>query len=347
MPRVVVHAAPRCKPAPDAGLMKDKTPVALLTGFLGSGKTTLLSRVLAQGGFADTAVIINEFGEISIDHLVVADLTENIIELRDGCLCCTIRGDLVMTLRDLNRRRYLREIPYFRRVIVETTGLADPIPLVHTLITNQALMTAYQLDAVVCVVDAEHGLATLAAHDTAQDQVALADVLVVSKVDIAPPASVAALCERIASINGGAEIVEVANGEVDAGHLFGRCLFQPAARDEALSHWLHCEHAHHDHGARYGAHQIRHTEPLSLAGTGVFLNRVVNEMKDNLLRIKGIAAFRTKGGQPAVFHAVQNKFYPIQWLAGWPDSDHTSRFVFIGRELDTQRIDELFASLCV
>ena len=327
--------------------MKGKTPVALLTGFLGSGKTTLLSRVLAQGGFADTAVIINEFGEISIDHLVVADLTENIIELRDGCLCCTIRGDLVMTLRDLNRRRYLQEIPPFRRVIVETTGLADPIPLVHTLMTNQPLMTAYRLDAVVCVVDAEHGLTTLATHDTAQDQVALADILVVSKVDIAARAAVEALRERVATINAGAEIVEVANGEVDAAHVFGRCLFQPEARDEALTQWLHCDHVHHDHGARYGAHEIRHAEPLSLAGTGVFLNRVVNEMKDNILRIKGIAAFRGKDGRPAVLHAVQNKFYPINWLAGWPDTDHTSRFVFIGRELDTRRIDELFASLCV
>lgn len=327
--------------------MKGKTPVAFLTGFLGSGKTTLLSRVLAQGGFADTAVIINEFGEISIDHLVVADLAENIIELRDGCLCCTIRGDLVMTLRDLNRRRYLEEIPSFRRVIVETTGLADPVPLIHTLMTNAPLMTAYRLDAVICVVDGEHGIETLAAHDTAKDQVAVADILVVSKVDIAPRSRIEALRQQIHTINAGAEVVEVANGEVDAAHLFGRALFQPELRDAAIAHWLGDGHAHHDHGARYGAHVIRHAGRLSLAGTSVFLNRVVNELKDNILRIKGIAAFRGKDERPAILHAVQNKFYPLAWLAHWPDADETCRFVFIGRELNTQRIDELFNKLCV
>jgi G3E family GTPase len=327
--------------------VKGKTPVALLTGFLGSGKTTLLSRVLAQGGFKDTAVIINEFGEISIDHLVVADLAENILELRDGCLCCTIRGDLVMTLRDLNRRRYLEEIPYFRRVIVETTGLADPVPLVHTMMANAPIMSAYKLDAVICVVDGEHGLATLAAHDTAQDQVALADILIVSKVDVASRETLDALRVRLTALNAAAEIVEVANGEIDATHLFGRSLFQPEARGEALAHWMGDAHAHHDHGARYGAHVIRHDGALSLAGTSVFLNRVVNEMKDDILRIKGIAAFREKGGKPAVLHAVQNKFYPVSYLESWPDADHTSRLVFIGRNLNTQRIDELFAALCV
>lgn len=327
--------------------MKGKTPVALLTGFLGSGKTTLLSRVLAQGGFKDTAVIVNEFGEVSIDHLVVADLAENILELRDGCLCCTIRGDLAMTLRDLNRRRYLEEIPHFSRVIVETTGLADPVPLVHTMMANAPIQSAYTLDVVVCVVDGEHGLATLAAHDTAQDQVAMADILVISKIDVADRDSLDGLRARLAGINAGAEVVEVAQGDIDATRLFGRSLFQPGARDAALGRWLADTHAHHDHGARYGAHVIRSEGALSLAGTSVFLNRIVNEMKDDILRIKGIAAFREKGGKPAVMHAVQNKFYPVSYLDAWPDDDHSNRLVFIGRHLNTQRIDELFNALCV
>ena len=327
--------------------MRGKIPVVLLTGFLGSGKTTLLSRVLADGGFADSAVIINEFGEVSIDHLVVADLAENIVELRDGCLCCTIRGDLVMTLRDLHRKRVLEEIPSFRRVIVETTGLADPVPLVHTLMANQPLMAVYRLDAVVCVVDGEHGLTTLAAHDTAKDQVAIADLLVLSKVDVAPRATLDALRAELETINPGAEIHQVARGEVDATTLFGRQVFQPAARDAALARWLHASEHHHDHGARYGAHVIRHAGAWSLAGTSVFLNRVVNEFRDNLLRIKGIAAFREKGGRPAVLHAVQNKFYPVEWLDAWPDEDQEGRLVFIGRDLDVNRIDELFNSLCV
>lgn len=327
--------------------MRGRIPVAFLTGFLGSGKTTLLARVLAQGGFADTAVIINEFGEVGIDHLVVADLAENIVELRDGCLCCTIRGDLLMTLRDLHRRRILGEIPAFRRVLVETTGLADPIPLVHTLMTNRPLLTVYELDAVVCVVDGELGLATLAEHDTAQDQVALADVLVLSKVDVAPRESVDALRVRLATMNPGAEVYEAAQGAIDPARLLDRGLFQPAARDATIARWLAATAHQHNHGARYGAHVIRHAGAWSLAGTSVFLNRVVNEFRDRLLRIKGIAAFREKGGRPALMHAVQDKFYPLAWLETWPDADEEGRLVFIGRDLDVNRIDELFNSLCV
>ena len=327
--------------------MKHKTPVGLLTGFLGSGKTTLLSQVLSQGDFADSAIIINEFGAVSIDHLMVADVAENIVELRNGCLCCTIRGDLVMTLRDLNRRRYLGEIPQFRRVIVETSGLADPIPLVHTLMANPPLQQAYTLDVVVCVVDAEHGLDTLAVHDTAQEQIALADILVLSKVDIATPAAVVAVRTKVRTLNAGAEIVVATQGRIDPRRLFDRGLFQPGLRIELLEHWLAAAHDHADHGEHYGAHVIHHPHALSLAGTSVFLNRLVNEWKDDILRIKAIAGFREKGGRPAVLHAVQNKFYPVLWLERWPDRDQSSRIVIIGRDLDTRRIDEFFHALCV
>jgi G3E family GTPase len=323
------------------------TPVALLTGFLGSGKTTLLSGALSRREFSRTAVIINEFGEVSIDHLVVADLAENIVELRDGCLCCTIRGDLVMTLRDLHHKRVLEDIPSFDRVVVETSGLADPIPLIHTLMANPPLQKVFALDAVVCVADGEHGGRCLREHRSAATQVAMADVLVVSKVDSVARTDVDALIERLREINQGAEIIEVVRGNIDPARLFGRSLFQPGRGAGQIGPWLAGAHPDSDHGAQYTSHVIRHVAPLSLAGTSVFLNRVVNELSQNILRIKGLAGFREKGGRPALLHGVQNKFYPVEWLDEWPDGDTTSRLIFIGRDLDTARIDELFGSLCV
>ena len=324
-----------------------RTPVILLTGFLGSGKTTLLSNALSQRNFANTAVVINEFGEVSIDHLVVADLAENIVELRGGCLCCTIRGDLALTLRDLHQKRYLEDIPAFERVVVETSGVADPIPLIHTLMANPPLQQAYYLDAVVCMVDGEHGRRTLAEHATAANQVAMADILLVSKVDAVERAALAELFTDLRALNSSAEIIEAAHGCIDPRRLFDRSLFQPDDRADNISRWLAAVHAHYDHAAHYMSHLICREEPLSLAGTGVFLNRVVNEMADNVLRIKGLVGFREKKGRPALIHAVQNKFYPLEWLEDWPDDERSSRMVFIGRDLDSDRIDELFELLCV
>ncbi len=325
-----------------------RLPVTLLTGFLGSGKTTLLRAALSDPAFANTALIVNEFGEIGIDHLLVADLAENIVELRDGCLCCTIRGDLVMTLRDLYQRRCLDEIPRFERIVVETTGLADPIPLIHTLMANPPLMRVFELDAVICMVDGVHGGATLSTHETAANQVALADLVVISKTDLIDAADLAGLERQVRAINPGAEIIEAVHGAVPPARLLDRGAFQPRPGGEGLERWLADTPArHHDHGGAYDTHVIRHPQALSLAGTSVFLNHVVNEFADNILRIKGLAGFREKGGRPAVLHAVQNKFYPVLWLDHWPDSDHDSRLVFIGRELDTAALDERFARLCV
>lgn len=330
-----------------------KTPVTLLCGFLGSGKTTLLSHVLDQDALSNAVVIINEFGEVSIDHLIVADLAENILELRNGCLCCTIRGDLAMTLRDLYHRRQLEEIKAFDHVVIETTGLADPIPLAHTLMANPPIMTAYRLDTIVCVVDAVCGAETLAEHETAANQVALADLIVFAKTDIATADQTRRTRAAVDAINPGAERLDVIAGAVDARKIFGRDLFDPANRSASIGTWLrvHEDHDHsvpgHDHGTDYTTHAIVQSGPLSLAGTSVFLNHAVNEQREQILRIKGIAGFREKGGAPALLHAVQDKFYPVVWLDHWPSDDHTSRIVFIGRDLDTDALDKKFAALCV
>ena len=330
-------------------------PVTLLTGFLGSGKTTLLKRLLADPGFERTVVVINEFGEISIDHLIVASVSERIVELRNGCLCCTIRGDLALTQHDLLYRRQLGDIPPFDRIVVETSGLADPVPIAHTLMVTPALAKAVTLARIVTVVDAVNALATLAQHATASDQIALADLIVISKGDLASTAELAATRHLLASLNPAARCVEAVQGEVPAALVLEDERPDPARRAALVAAWTtqHAGHDHagadtdHGHGVRYRSHVCRHDGPLSLAGTTVFLNRVVNELGSRILRIKGIAGFREKDGRPAVVHAVQNKFYPLQWLDAWPDDDHQSRLVFIGRDFDPAPIDERFRALCV
>jgi len=326
-------------------------PITLLTGFLGSGKTTLLKRLLADPACARSVVIINEFGEVSIDHLIVANLAESIVELRNGCLCCTIRGDLALTLHELLYKRRLGELPPFDRIVIETSGLADPVPLVHTLMVTPALQKSVHLARTVTVVDALNGPQTVAAHETAGDQIALADLVVVSKGDLASATEREAARALVATLNPAAVVVEAVQGEVPAtlvvaDEAAGR--EEPARRAAQVAAWTarHAGHAH-DHDAHYRSLVCRHAGALSLAGTTVFLNRVVNELGPRILRIKGIAGFRERGGLPAVIHAVQNKFYPLQWLEEWPDDNHESRLVFIGRDFDPASIEERFEALCV
>lgn len=328
-------------------------PVTLLTGFLGSGKTTLLKRLLADPTLEKTVVIINEFGEVSIDHLIVANLSESIVELRNGCLCCTIRGDLALTLHDLLYKRQLGDLPPFDRIVIETSGLADPVPLAHTLMVTPALLKTVHLARIVTVVDALNVAGTVAAHETAGDQIALADLLVLSKTDLADATTAGAARALLATLNPVADLLEAVLGEVSAGQVIDDERPDPARRAGLVADWTarHAGHDHsdeaHGHGAHYRSHVCRHAGPLSLAGTTVFLNRVVNELGPRMLRIKGIAGFREKGGQPGIVHAVQNKFYPLQWLDAWPDDNHESRLVFIGRDFDPAAIEERFQALCV
>lgn len=338
-------------PSTDADAIPAVTPVALLTGFLGSGKTTLLTRALSAPYMRRTAVVVNEFGAIGLDHLLIAKTTENVIELRNGCLCCTIRGDLALTLRDLHRKRLLGEIPPFDYVVIETSGLADPVPLVHTLMADTPLRRAYVLDAVLTVVDAANFEATVAEHDTAASQLAIADVVLLTKTDLVGEERHDSVTRHVRAHNPGAELYTVVAGAIEPQRLFRRRLFDPDPVASALGRWLTAasaspDVADHLHGDGYGAHAIVRPGPLSLAGTSVFLNRLVNEQRDAVLRIKGLAGFREKGGRPAMLHAVREKFYPVEWLDEWPDSDHSSRLIFIGRRLDIARLEELFAGLC-
>ena len=251
-------------------------PVTILTGFLGAGKTTLLNRLLADPALADTAVIINEFGEVSIDHLIVARADEGIVELSSGCLCCTVRGELVTTLEDLLRGLDNGRIAHLARVVIETTGLADPAPVMHAVMLHPYLVQRYRLDGVVTVVDAVNGAATLDAHEEAVKQVAVADRLVLAKGDLADAAARAALVARLRALNPAAPILDVAAGEVTAAALLDCGLYDPASKIPDVARWLaaeaygapgqggghgHDDHGHHDHGHHHGHHHHDDHDP--------------------------------------------------------------------------------------
>ncbi|WP_281783582.1 CobW family GTP-binding protein [Sinimarinibacterium flocculans] len=339
-----------------------RTPVAIVTGFLGSGKTTLLSRVLAEPDMQKVAVIVNEFGAVSIDHRLVARSDEHIVELRNGCVCCTIRGDLVMTLRDLHRRRALGEIAAFDYVVVETTGLADPVPLLQTLIANPPLRQHYYTDVVIACADAEHLETTLADHDCGEAQIAVADIVLITKCDRVGAADRAGVRRRVAQLAPDAEVHEIEHGDIAARRLFRRGLFEPRAERQAILQWLRplattgqatplapmaMPHAQRHHADGYTSHVLSADGPISLAGTSILLNRLVNSDRERILRIKGILRTRERPGQLAVVHAVRDKFYPVQWMERAADTETASRIVIIARALDVGALEDAFVRNCV
>jgi G3E family GTPase len=292
-----------------------KTPVTLLTGFLGSGKTTLLQRLLAHPGMGETAVIVNELGEVAIDHHLLRRVDERTVVLGNGCVCCSLRGDLADELRDLLDRRERGEIPAFRRVVVETTGVADPAPIVYTLLSEPVVKHHYELERVIATVDAVNGLH---APESAQQAVA-ADRLVVTKTDLAPAA---ALARRLSALNPLAEVLEASFGELEPEALFGgaeRPLRElPAGR----------------HGAHGGveAHSLVFEQQLDWTAFGVWLTMLLASRGDDVLRVKGL--LDVGGAGPLLLNGVRHVVHPPVHLERWPDGDRRSRLVFIGRGLD-------------
>ncbi len=339
-----------------------RIPVSVLTGFLGSGKTTILNHLIRHPDLARTVVIINEFGEIGLDHDLVETSTEDMILLNSGCLCCTVRGDLVDTLRDLFLRRVRGEMILFDRVLIETTGLADPAPILHTLMTDALVAARYRLDGVLTTIDAATAEASLDRQFEAVRQAAVADRLIFTKTDLADEASAARLTARLRKINPAAPLLTAVSGAVAPAALFDAGLFNPKTKTLDVQRWLNAEaydHGHHHHHEGIGGHdhhnhhhddgphrhdvnrhddEIRATcitidEPLRDSALGLWLEVLTAFKGPDLLRIKGI--INVAGlDVPVVIHGVQHVFHPPVKLKEWPSDDRRSRIVFITRDLD-------------
>lgn len=333
-------------------------PVTILTGFLGSGKTTLLRHLLTQPEMDKTAVVINEFGEVGLDHMLVEKADEDMIVMDSGCLCCTIRGDLITTLRRLIKERYKGEIPAFERLMIETTGLADPAPILHTLMTDPVLSHRYRLDGVLVCVDAVNGMGQLDNQPESVKQAAVADRILLTKTDIATEDQTAALTERLRDNNPAAPILPVRNGVVAANEQFGLGLFDPEKKSVDVAKWLreeafagdHHHHDHHDHhhdvnrhGDGIRAFCLAHDKPIVWDRFVDWIESLIATQGDKLLRIKGILDVQEAQG-PVAIHGVQHVFHPPTMLESWPDDDHRSRIVMITRNLSQEPVEQLFRS---
>lgn len=307
--------------------------ISVLTGFLGSGKTTFLRRVLAAPGMAETAVIINEFGDVGLDHLLVEASPDDVVQLPSGCLCCAVRQDLVRTLYRLLARRADGVLPPFRRIVVETSGLAEPAPILYTLAADPQLERALRFAAVLTLVDAVAGLATLDRYAEATAQAVVADRLLLTKTDIAAPP--AALAERLAAINPAAEIAEARASDDPARALFGTVPFAGPRRR------LFAAPAIHTHGI--GSFALALRRPMSRLDFAKALGGLARDRGEDLLRVKGIVAFADTD-RPAAIHAVQHTLYPPDWLDAWPDAERTGRLVFITRGIGRDEVLARFAA---
>ncbi|PPC74533.1 GTP-binding protein [Pokkaliibacter plantistimulans] len=334
-------------------------PVTLLTGFLGSGKTTLLNRLLHRPELADSAVIINEFGAVAVDHLLVEHVSEHLRVLRNGCLCCTVRGDLLDTLKDLNERMEQGQIAPFSRVIIETTGLADPTPVLQTFMTDAALRDRFALRQVLTLVDAVNGDATLSRHQEAQRQVALAQRLLISKAELATPVALVELQTGLRQLNPLAGITVLAQGALDPSLLetllMGASLLETSIRGPAEDELFTAPHWSVQHGQgtqlegmpshRSGqivTHCLQFTQPLPQQPLANWLELLATLRGEKLLRIKGVVQLVEHPQQPTVVHGVQQLMHPFIQLPEWPDADRCSRLVIIGEGIGYEEIVRTF-----
>ena len=355
----------------------DIIPVTLLTGFLGSGKSTLLSEILRHSEFQNTAVIVNEFGEVGLDGVLIEHSENQIIEMTSGCLCCTVRGDIRQTLLMLHSKRANGEIPQFDRVVVESTGLADPAPVIHTLMSDRFLEHRFMLGGIVTTVDAANGFSTIEKHKECEKQVAVADRIVITKTDIQnieiSKEGIDGLRAKLSRINPTAQIWDRHNDSLKFGNLFDTSLYDPGTKTMDVLKWLNAEvppteedDHHHHHFAedgvvteqKVGQHQhdvTRHgqnirsftlvlDQPIKIDTFATALEALLFTQASRLLRIKGIVNTVDRPRKPMVIHGVQHIFHEPVWLDNWPNEDHRTKLVFITDGIERATLDEFFKS---
>lgn len=356
-------------PAKKAGPI-EPIPLNVFTGFLGAGKTTLLNRLLKDPAMSDAAVLVNEVGDIGIDHNLYEIVEEGVILLSSGCLCCSVRGDLVNSLENLLRARDNNRCKPFNRVVIETTGIADPASVIHIIMTQPYLTLRYRLDGVVTLVDAVNGMRTLDQHEEAVKQAAMADRIVITKTDLPEgAAALPALRERLKKLNPAAIVVK-SNARVE--ELIHAGLYDPEKKIPDVARWLREEavlaaeedahsHHHHDDGHAHGhshhhhnhdqasrhdasikAFSIATEKPIPLNTLEMFLDLMRSAHGDKLLRMKGIVQLDDDPERPVVFHVVQHLMHPPARLDAWPDADRRSRMVCITKDLPPEMVRKMF-----
>ena len=331
-----------------------RIPVTLITGFLGSGKTTLISKLVRHADMQRVAVVINEIGEIGIDHDIVSMSSENIALLANGCICCSVRTDLQETLRDLFARRRVGQVADFDRVIIETTGLADPAPVVQTLSSDTLLAAQFRLDGLVTLVDAVNGAGQLASHGESIKQIALADKVFITKTDLATPEAIEALQAAIQQINPGAGMQMLHQGEIEPSALTGLGLTSARAGPQTLSFLgeslagdgsagerrLLAKSAIHDGTIR--TLSLRFDKPFTWAAFSSAMELLTTLRGPDMLRVKGIVNVE---GAPVVVQGVQHLFHAPVTLDRWPSADQDSRLVFITRHIEERTIRNLLEAV--
>ena len=336
-----------------------RIPVNLITGFLGSGKTTLLQRLLQSPELGTTAVLINEFGEVGLDHYLLQRVDEATVLLKSGCICCTIRGDLRDSIGDLYDRRERGLVPPFERLVIETTGLADPAPIVATLTADPVLCHHFRLGTIVTVVDAVNGLSNLASFEESRRQAAVADRLVISKSDLADAEAIDRLRASLGRLNPTAVQLDAARDPESAAQLLAGDIDDPLAESEEARRWATEEEqlrAGHDHdgGRRHGhdvnrhgddivAFSVRLDEPLHWSAFAVWLTMLLHRHSRAILRVKGllcVAGVPT----PVVIHGVQHTIHPPTHLAAWPEGAPRTRLIVIAKGLDRARVEASLAA---